>query len=192
LRLSFFDGKALVIGDYSTDRDARDGYGIGKLHRGYKLHAWATEEGKIPCFAVHPLNVGEPNVARQLTERIPPGVWVLADANYDSAPLYAAVRQRRAHLLTPLKGATKSRRRLQQMEPSRRMILEWWQSMPAVCRMLLAFRPQIERIFSALTVFGGGLTTLPPWVRRLDRVRRWVAAKIAIYHARLKCRRAAS
>ena len=45
--------------------------------------------------------------------------------------------------------------------------------------------PSIQR-------FGGGLTTLPPWVRRLDRVTRWVTAKIAIYHPRLRCRRVAS
>ena len=40
--------------------------------------------------------------------------------------------------------------------------------------------------------FGGGLRTLPPWVRGLDRVTRWVTAKIAIYHARLRCRSVAS
>jgi hypothetical protein len=33
---------------------------------------------------------------------------------------------------------------------------------------------------------------LPPWVRRLDRVTRWVTAKIAIYHARLQVRKRAS
>ena len=45
--------------------------------------------------------------------------------------------------------------------------------------------PSIQR-------FGGGLTTLPPWVRRLDRVTGWVTAIIAIYHARLHCRSVAS
>ena len=59
-------------------------------------------------------------------------------------------------------------------------------------RDLLQPRDQVERIFSALSCFGGGLTTIPPWVRRLDRVSRWVAAKIAIYHARLRIRKNAS
>jgi hypothetical protein len=58
-------------------------------------------------------------------------------------------------------------------------------------RALLDQRAAIERIFAALTGFGGGLTTLPPWVRRIGRVTRWVTAKIAIYHARLRVRKLA-
>ena len=36
-----------------------------------------------------------------------------------------------------------------------------------------------------LTGFGGGFTTLPPWVRGIDCVRGWVTAKTAIDHPRL-------
>jgi len=43
----------------------------------------------------------------------------------------------------------------------------------------------IERVFGVLCCTAGGLGALPPWVRTLDRVRRWVGAKIVLYNARL-------
>ncbi len=81
---------------------------------------------------------------------------------------------------------------LRRMGPQRRFAIDLHQHLGKGYRVLLDMRDQVERIFSALTGFGGGLTTLPSWVRRLDRVSRWVTAKIAIYHARLRCRRMAS
>ena len=39
----------------------------------------------------------------------------------------------------------------------------------------------IERVFGVLCCTAGGLGALPPWVRTLDRVRRWVGAKIVLY-----------
>ena len=189
--LSFFDGKPLSISDYSRDPDARDGYGAGKFQRGYKLHAWATSDEKIPCFTVRPLNEGEAKVARKLVVKIPKSSWVLADANYDSSVLYTEVAERGSQLMTPLKGRSQSPKRLQQMGMGRRTAVRLWNQRESMCTKLHHLRDQIERIFSALTCFGGGLTTLPPWVRRLDRVTRWVTAKIAIYHARLYCRKEA-
>lgn len=190
-RLSFFDGKSLPISDYSCDPDARIGYGAGKFQRGYKLHAWATSEEKIPCFTVRPLNEGEAKVARELVVKIPKSSWVLADTNYDSSVLYTVVAERGSQLFTPLKGHSQCKRRLQRMGVGRRRVVHMWNQRKSMCTRLLHLRDQIERIFSALTCFGGGLTTLPPWVRHLDRVTRWVTAKIAIYHARLYCRKEA-
>jgi len=189
--LSFFDGKALPISDYSCDPDARDGHGVGKFQRGYKLHAWGTAEGLIPRFAVRPLNEGEAKVARELTDRIPSSSLVLADSAFDSHHLYAAVTARDSQLLTPLRGRSRQPRNLRRMGIGRRAAIMCWDRFPARCGTVLRLRDQIERIFAALTGFGGGLTTLPPWVRRLDRVTRWVMAKIAIYHARLRYRREA-
>ncbi len=37
---------------------------------------------------------------------------------------------------------------------------------------------------------GGGLAPLPPWVRLLERVERWITAKVIIYHAGLCVREA--
>lgn len=47
-------------------------------------------------------------------------------------------------------------------------------------KTLHRFRRQIERDFGNLVSFGGGLACLPPWVRRITRVRNWVHAKILV------------
>jgi hypothetical protein len=189
--VSFFDGKPLPISNHSRDTDAKKGYADGTFRRGYKLHAWATEDGRIGRFAVRAMNVGEPNTARELTDRIPAGCLVLADANYDSAKLYKAVDACGAQLLTPLKGRAQSAVRRRYMPNARRRAMDLWQRHPADCKRTLATRYQIERIFGALTCVGGGLNPLPAWVRRLPRVQRWVTAKIILYHARLLCREVA-
>lgn len=190
-RVAFFDGKALPISDYSRDPDARDGFGAGNMHRGYKLHAWATADGRIVRYCVRPINEGEMRVALDLVDRIEPQMRVLADANYDSRFLYEAVAERGAMLLTPLKGRARQKQTLRRMGPARRLAVALWESQPELCEKWLEERVEIERIFSALTCFGGGMGPLPSWVRRLDRVTRWVSAKLSIYHARLLCRQAA-
>lgn len=52
-------------------------------------------------------------------------------------------------------------------------------------RELYQQRDVIERQFGNAVSFGGGLTTLPPWVRHPHRVRTWVWAKLLINAARL-------
>jgi Transposase DDE domain len=183
--LSYLDGKALVINDYSTDPDARNGIASGKFHFGYKLHARATKSGFLPEYRVLSLNEGEPNTARELLTQLRPGSLVLADCNYDSRYLYRAVADRGSALLTRLKGRSRQSNNLRKMGPARRAALQTWQTIPNWCERAIHERDEVERIFAHLTSFGGGLGPLPPWVRRLSRVRRWVDAKIAIYHARL-------
>lgn len=191
-KITFLDGKPLPVGGFSRDPDARNGYGVGGMQRGYKLHAWTTQDGCIPLFSVHPLNEGEPKVARQMAPDIPPARLVVGDANYDSAPLYTEIDNRGSQLLTPLKGRARSAARLRRMGPGRRQALRLWDCVPDQCQRLTKVeRIEIERTFSALTCFGGGLTPLPPWVRRLPRVRLWVTAKLVIYHARLLARKTA-
>jgi hypothetical protein len=63
-----------------------------------------------------------------------------------------------------------------------------WEQVPGLCKRVYKVRTGIERIFSALSTFAGGLGPLPSWVRGLRRVRQWVMAKLAIYHARLLVR----
>jgi hypothetical protein len=187
--LCFFDGKPLVIGEYSTDPDARDGIAAGRYRKGYKLHARTSQSGFFLEYTVLPLNEGEPNTARGLIEALTPGSLSLADANFDSAPLYNAVHERDGFLLTPLKGRATNPRRLAEMGEARRAAIRAWETMPELCEQAMHQRDAIERHFGNLTSFGGGLGPLPAWVRTLPRVRRWVDAKIAIYHARLIARR---
>jgi hypothetical protein len=184
--LNFIDGKPLVIQGYSTDPDARNGIACGKYAFGYKLHARVTGSGFLAEYAVLPLHEGEPNTARSLLEHVTPGVLMLADANYDSGPLYEAVAARGATLLTRPKGQHLRRPGSQRRTPpARQEALETWRTQPRCCEQAMHLRDGIERVFARLGNFGGGLGPLPAWVRRLPRVRRWVDAKIAIYHARL-------
>lgn len=186
--LSFLDGKALVINDYSTDPDARNGIASGKFHFGYKLHARASSSGFLVEYRLLALNEGEQSTARSLLTRLPPGSVVLADSNYDSRFLYEEVRGRGGRLLTRLKGRSRRRSNLRRMGPARREAIAAWRARPALCERAMHRRDAIERNFAHLTSFGGGLGPLPAWVRRLSRVRLWVDAKVAIYHARLLAR----
>ena len=190
--LAFLDGKPLPVSFCSRDPDARVGWATKRFAKGYKLHACATDDGRIPAFSVRPLNEGEARVARETLPPVPEAKLILADANYDSQHLYKALGARGQQLLTPLKRIAVNPGPLRRMGPQRRFAISVHQRLGPGYRVLLDLRDQIERIFSALTGFGGGLTTLPPWVRRLDRVTRWVTAKIAIYHARLRVRKMAS
>ena len=100
--LSFFDGRALVVGAHSKDHEARRGRVSGGFARGYKLHAWATEEGQIPVWSVTSLNVSEKRVAKELVAHGSLGDLVLADGGYDSGPLYDKVAEQGMQLLTPM------------------------------------------------------------------------------------------
>jgi len=194
------DGKALPVGPVSKDRDAGRGKVSGGWAKGYKLHAAVAEDGRIVCWSVMPLNVDEKVVAAELVARLPPVCGaddlVLADSNYDSADLSTQCAADGRPLLTPLRAQQRVKPEghhpvtLRQMGPARRATVAAWRDHPALCRFVLKSRVGIERNFSTLTCGGGGLGPLPAWVRTLARVRRWVGAKIALYHARLQVRRA--
>jgi hypothetical protein len=183
-QLGFFDGKPLPVSESSGDPEAKTGRGNGQFSRGYKLHAWATQAQKIKVFCVTAMNAGETTIAREaLVGKLPPHTLTLADANYDSSPLYQAMADAGHRLLTPLKAAPKGRRSLRHASQARRAAIEQWERHPEECRRLLKQRGGIERTFANTGNFGGGLICLPPWVRGLERVTMWVRAKLIIYHA---------
>lgn len=191
--LAFIDGKALPVGDATKDPDAGNGRGAGRFSRGYKAHVLADSLGRIRRFRITQIQIGEPPVAREhLVEHVPPGCVVLADANYDGRQLYTDIGQRGAYLLTPQKKNKRSEAAFRRTSPERREAMELWRDRPALARRAYKLRWRIERVFSALTCFGGGLAPLPAWVRRERRVTRWVTAKIAIYNARVLLRSIAS
>lgn len=184
------DGMALPISDYSTDPQAADGRGRGRFQRGYKLHVCVRDDDRIAGFQVHPMNVAEQTVARNLLDQsLQAGQLVLADSNYDSNGLYQRCQDRHAAMLTPLKGRSRCPRHRRRMSAARLNALMIWEQAPEVVRGLLRERDRVERVLAALCGHSEGLKGLPSWVRRLDPVRRWVAAKIILYHARLNARR---
>ncbi len=162
-------------------------------------------DGRIVVWSVMPLDWDEKVIAAELLARLPPPAGpdelVLADGNYDSALLSAPCAAAGRPLLSPLRARQRVKpgpdgrpahhpATLRHMGPARRATVAAWHDHPALCRYVLKARTGIERNVSTLTCGGGGggLGPLPAWVRSLARVRRWVGAKIALYHARLELR----
>jgi Transposase DDE domain len=195
--VSYLDGKPLLVSPVSKDRDARRGRVSGGFAKGYKLHAWATEDGRIPLFSVTGLHAGECPVAEALCALLPPlgpCSVVLADTNYDDRDLHKALAARGGVLVSPIKGeekypATQPRHpvTLRQMGPGRRELLDAWAETPGLVRFVLRGRVRVENIFSRVAF--GGLGHLPPFVRGTSRVTRWTGAKLILYHALLRIRR---
>lgn len=189
------DGKALPISPVSKDPDARRGYaGARQMGHGYKLHALASEDRRIVTWCVRPMNEHEMPVARTLLTSLPEGFFsprslLLADGNYDSHDLHKDVARLGGHLVTHLRGRARHAVTLRQMGAARRALLRVDRTARSLLRMVRRHRNEIELTFSNLTSYGGGLGPLPPFVRRLSRVTRWVGAKIILYHTRLHLRR---
>jgi len=190
--MSYLDGKPLVVGTASKDPQARRGHVMGGFAKGYKLHAWVTEDRRIPLWSVESLNRGEQPVACALAAHMPRLAdlsVVLADQAYDGHELYNALAAKNGLLLVKPRGYAKHPVTRRQMGPIRREAIAAWQHMPHVAHYVYKQRIHVEGCLSNLCSYGGGLGPLPAWVRTLGRVRRWVGAKIILYNARLNVRK---
>lgn len=185
------DGQPLQVNGVNRDRDARVGHvpgGIagGGMGKGYKLHAVAASNGNIPAFAVMPLNAHELPVARHLLAALPldlAGVLVAADGNYDAHDLHKQLDARGAFLVTRPRGRAKHPVTRRQMGRSRRALIDLWDHCPKLMDRVYRHRRKIECRFGNLSCTPGLLTSLPKFVRGLPRVRRFVGAKVCLYHA---------
>ena len=177
------DGKALVVGAHSKDRDAAFGRLAESVWgRGYKLHALVDSAGPIDAFEITPLNAGEATIARQMIESLDlRSIIVRGDANYDSNPLYESVAHRGGQLIA---ARRKPRRSLghHPQHPHRLLAIKLLEQSPSGLVHHDHYRDRVEQVFAHLTNLSFGLSPLPNWVRRLDRVTRWVTAKITLYH----------
>jgi hypothetical protein len=145
-----------------------------------------------------------------------PRSLALADGNYDARGLHKGLHAAGGRLLVwPKDGGRRARAArskaaaaagdagtgtdhapdasrhavtLRQMGPARRELLAVAAARPGLVRLVHRHRVHAEGILGNLCGYGGGLTGLPPFVRRLHRVRRWVGGKIILYHARLRAR----
>jgi hypothetical protein len=190
--ISYLDGKPLLVGVASKDPDAARGHVSGGFAKGYKLHAWMSEDRRLPVWCVTPLNADERPTARLLVsqaDELSARSLTLVDQNFDAAALHQDLAARGGRLLVRPKGAAEHPVTLRQMGAARRELLAVWRQRPGLLKMVHRQRANAEGILGNLCAFGGGLIGLPPWVRRLYRVRRWVGGKIILYHARLKARR---
>ncbi len=171
------DGKPLPVGGATKDPDARWGRAASSGGKGYKLFAiWGR--GPVPiAWRVAPMSTSEENMAAEmLPELSGSGGYVLGDKLYDSNRLHD-IAGASGHQLIAAKRCGKGLGH-HRHSPYRLRSLELLQT--KFGRDLYRMRPSIERQFGNLTNFGGGLSPLPSWVRRLRRVRQWVHAKIII------------
>lgn len=177
-KLVCLDGKPLVVSRYSKDRQAERGYAVGGTGLGYKLHVACDRQGRVLALDVRPLDEAECVVARRLVSRAAgAGTVVLADASYDSNPLHAVAAWQGATLLAPRRKPGRGLGH-QPHEPGRRRSIALLEGDDAKRRQVARLRTVVERVFGWLTGLGGG--HLPPWIRTLPRVRRWILAKLAI------------
>lgn len=181
------DSRPLRVGGYSQDPDVRTGYTKDGFTKGYKLHALAAKQGQIVAWRLTSLNRNDKPVAWELINDARPKGMVLADGAYDSGDLYDHVMMHQALFFTPLPENVGGGHRPQ--SPARLLAARLSKNHAA---FFTRERLEIERIFSRQSSFGGGLAPLPAWVRRWERVNRWVTAKLILYHARLVLRKKAA
>jgi hypothetical protein len=175
------DGKPLTIGGCSKDRQAGYGRAAAGKAKGYKLHAIIGAAG-IAAWRIAPMNKDERVMAARLLRSMPIQGYLIADSNYDSNPLHELCDQLgELQLITRRRYGSDHGLGHHRHSPSRLRSIERTENpFPAFANQLLRDRSTIEREFGNLVNWGGGLTTLPAWVRTHHRVHRWVQAKLVL------------
>lgn len=185
------DGKPLELPNHTKDRDAEWGRGVGRTSKGYKLHAVFSGNPMPDAFAVTPLNRCEKRMAARMVGSLPGVGYLLGDAHYDASWLFDYCHSHGRQLVCPRAKPGKGLGH-HYVSPHRKRaiaMLEVPEHVSDFGHRLYDRRTDIERDFSGLSCFGGGLTTLPPWVRRIWRVRHWVTSKLLINAARIRLNR---
>ncbi len=185
------DGKALELTNHTGDRDATWSRGVSRMSIGYKLHAVFSGNPMPDAFAITTLNVCEKQMAARMVKRVAGGGYLLGDAHFDASWLFDYCNDHGHQLVCPrAKPGTGIGHHY--VSRHRRRAIDMLEASPAVNPFgsdLYDGRTDIERDFSQLVCFGGGLAALPTWVRRIWRVRHWVMSKLLINAARIRINR---
>lgn len=180
------DGKPLVIGGCSKDRQAGYGRAANGMAKGYKMHAIVDSCGGIAAWRLAPMNKDERVMAERLVREAPIQGYLVADSNYDSNRLHRLC-DRLSEERNPLHLVTHRRYGSGRGTGHRKQSVGRLHSMcltenpyPAFADQMLHDRNGIERAFGNWTNWSCGLIGLPPWVRTHRRVYRWVQAKLVL------------
>jgi hypothetical protein len=189
--LKVMDGKPLELPNHTGDPDARWGRGVSRLSVGYKLHLICSGNPMPDAFAITPLDVCEKQMAARMIKRVRGCGYLLADGHYDASWLYDLCHYHNHLLVSPrCKPGTGMGHHYQSPHRQRSIqLLEPPVGINSFGPSLYRKRTDVERRLSQLTCFGAGLGPLPPWVRRIWRVRNWVWAKLLIDACRIRIQR---
>jgi hypothetical protein len=180
--LNIVDGKPLPLSNHTCDPDAGYGRGAGGMAKGYKLHAITGTHLDIRTWRVLPMNASEPKTATEMVRQTRLDGYLLGDRVFDDNALHETCRQRGLQLLAERRYGHRAGIGHQRHSPARLHCIEMLEhSQTGFGPTLLAERKHIERFFATFTSAPYGLHALPPWVRRLRRVERYVSAKILIF-----------
>lgn len=177
------DGKILPIAPHSRDPDAGFG-GKGGRRRGYEMHSVCTPSGERNAWDVQSLSIDERIVARDLIPKASSAGYFLGDSNYHSEILAQVCDRHEMQLVAPRKKRGRGLGH-HPLGANRRRALELTEfAVTPFAAELFKQRGRIETMHANLVSSGGGLHGLPAWVRRLHRVRVWIAGKLLIDAAR--------
>jgi hypothetical protein len=185
----FIDGKPLVVGGCSKDRQAKFGRGAGCVAKGYKLHAIVDQTQNVAIWRVTPLNVDERKMAKRMLKHVQLQGYIVGDSNYDSNEIFQVCdEQGNRQLVAPRRMGSHcglGHRRQPKGRLRCRELLE--NPFAEFGKCLINLRRGIERCYGNLCNWGGGLTHLPPWIRTIRRVRLWVQAKLILATLKRSC-----
>ena len=171
------DAHPLTVGGASKDKDARCGFGAGKLAKGYKLHELRSGKGHIDAWGLTSMADNEKQAAPGLIEQLPPGGgYLVGDSQYDANTLYDLAARRGYQLVAPPQKKNRAlghRRHSPHRLRGRSMLDDPMATLGHPARLgpqLLRQRLAIERDFAHEVTFACGLKQLPFWVRTPHRV----------------------
>lgn len=181
------DGMPLPLAEHTRDPDATNGYACKGFARGYKLHVIIDDLHRVIGWSVRPMNCAETVVAAELmnartrSDRLPR--TMVADAGYDSRPLYRACARAGVRLIARRR---KAGRGIKVHHPDRDRAIRLLERGRAwAMRAYAKTRQAVEHFFARLKGAGTGMWGLPPWVRGQHRVTLWVGVKLLINAARI-------
>jgi len=180
----YLDGKPLTVARHSQDRHATFGRGAGGKDRGYKFHAVYAGSNRPVVWHLTGLHASEHQTATPMIQRCNDTGYVIADKNYDANHLYHTAAMHGHRLITPRRYHKAKALGHHAHSPHRRDVIARLQSPSRFVNDLLRQRRSVETRFAHLTNFAGGLTHLPPWIRRPHRVATWIAGKIIVRMAK--------